>query len=116
VLEAQKAIIEAIKPGVTRDQIRKIAEDIYRRRGFDPTYAYVGHYVGLAVHDVGDWSLPFQTGMTLAIEPIIDVPDKHLHVRIEDTVLVTDNGAEILTSAAPKEATGVLDLMRRRPN
>ena len=36
---------------------------------FDPRYAYVGHYVGLSVHDVGDWGLPFRAGMVLAIGP-----------------------------------------------
>src|SRR5687767_4721391 len=42
-LDAQKAIIAAIRPGVTRDAVRKIAEDIFRKQGFDPRYAYIGH-------------------------------------------------------------------------
>ena len=41
--------------------------------------------------------------MVLAIEPIIDLPDR-LHIRVEDTVLVTPTGAEVLSSAVPKEA------------
>ena len=102
VLEAQKAIIAAIKPGVTRDTVAKIAQDIYKRRGYDPLYAYIGHYVGLSVHDVGDWNAPFEAGMVLAIEPIIDLPEQQLHVRIEDTILVTPTGAEILTPGLPK--------------
>ena len=110
-LEAQKAIIAAIKPGVTRATVQKIAEDIYRKQGFDPRYAYVGHYVGLSVHDVGDWSLPFEVGMTMAIEPIIDIPDQQLHIRVEDTILVTPNGAEILSAAVPKEASELLSLI-----
>ncbi len=69
-LEALKAIIAAIKPGVTRAAVRTIAEDIFRKHGYDPRYAYVGHYVGLSVHDVGDWDLPFEAGMVMAIEPI----------------------------------------------
>jgi Xaa-Pro aminopeptidase len=113
VLEAQKAIIAAIKPGVTRDTVAKIAQDIYKRRGFDPAYAYVGHYVGLAVHDVGDWSAPFEAGMVLAIEPIIDLPDQQLHVRVEDTVLVTPTGAEILNPGLPKEVDELLALIKR---
>lgn len=111
VLEAQKAIIAAIRPGVSRDAVRAVAEGIFRRDGFDPRYAYVGHYVGLSVHDVGDWSLPFEPGMVLAIEPILDMPDERLHVRIEDTVLVTASGAEILTTAVPKEVEELLALM-----
>ncbi len=108
VLDTQKAIIGAIKPGVARSVVRRIAEDTMRKHGFDPRHAYTGHYVGLSVHDVGDWSLPFAEGMVLAIEPIIDLPDQQLHVRVEDTVLVTATGAEVLSSAAPKEVNELL--------
>ena len=111
-LEAQKAIIAAIRPGVTRDAVRNIAEDIFRKNGFDPRYAYVGHYVGLSVHDVGDWSLPFEAGMVLAIEPIIDIPEQQLHIRIEDTILVTPTGAEILSTGLPKEVNELLALIK----
>jgi Xaa-Pro aminopeptidase len=110
-LEAQKAIIAAIKPGVTRDTVRTIAEDIFRKHGFDPRYAYVGHYVGLSVHDVGDWNAPFREGMVMAIEPILDMPEQQLHIRVEDTILVTPTGAEVLTSAVPKEVDEVLALI-----
>lgn len=113
VLETQKAIIEAIKPGVTRDVIAKLAADIYRRHGFDPVNAYVGHYVGLSVHDVGDWNAPFEAGMVMAIEPIIDLPDQQLHVRVEDTILVTPAGAEILTPGLPKEVDELLALIKK---
>ena len=112
-LEAQKAIIAAIRPGVTRDVVRRIAEDIFRKNGFDPRYAYVGHYVGLSVHDVGDWNLPFEAGMVMAIEPIIDIPEQQLHIRVEDTILVTPNGAEILSTGLPKEVEPLLGLIRR---
>ena len=112
-LDAQKAIIAAIRPGVTRDTVRRIAEDIFRKNGFDPRYAYIGHYVGLSVHDVGDWSLPFETGMVMAIEPIIDIPEQKLHIRVEDTILVTPAGAEILTPGLPKEVPELLALIRQ---
>jgi Xaa-Pro aminopeptidase len=65
----------------------------------------------MSVHDVGDWNVPFETGMVMAIEPIIDMPG--LHIRIEDSVLVTPTGAEILTSAVPKEAEDVLALLKQ---
>jgi len=81
--------------------------------GFDPRNAYSGHYVGLSVHDVGDWSLPFEEGMVLAIEPIIDLPDQQLHVRIEDTVLVTATGVEILSAAAPKDVNEMMALLKK---
>ncbi len=115
-LGAQKAIIAAIRPGVTRATVRDIAEDIFRAQGFDPRYAYLGHYVGLSVHDVGDWSLPFEAGMVMAIEPIIDIPEQQLHIRIEDTILVTPNGAEILSTGLPKEVNELLPLIGARAN
>lgn len=111
-LEAQKAIIAAIKPGVTRATVRAIAEQVFTKRGFDPRYAYIGHYVGLSVHDVGDWNAPFETGMVMAIEPIIDMPEQQLHIRVEDTIVVTANGAEVLTSAVPKEVEPMLALIK----
>ena len=114
VLEAQKAIIAAITPGVARSVVQKIAEDIFKKHGFDPRYAYSGHYVGMSVHDVGDWNLPFEPGMVMAIEPIIDLPG--LHIRIEDSVLVTPSGAEILSTGVPKEAEEVMALLRVRSN
>ena len=115
-LAAQKAIIAAIRPGVTRDAVRRIAEDIFKAQGFDPRYAYVGHYVGLSVHDVGDWSLPFEAGMVMAIEPIIDIPEQQLHIRVEDTILVTPTGAEILSTGLPKEVNELLPLIKGRSN
>jgi Xaa-Pro aminopeptidase len=112
-LEAQKAIIAAIRPGVTRDTVRTLAEGIFRKNGFDPRYADIGHYVGLSVHDVGDWEQSFEAGMVLAIEPMVDLPEEQLHIRVEDTVLVTPAGAEILTAAVPKEVDDVLALITR---
>jgi Xaa-Pro aminopeptidase len=117
VLEAEEAMIAAIRPGVTRAAVSKIAQDIYRRNGFDPVYAYVGHYVGMSVHDVGDWSLPFQAGMVLALEPIIDLPDQQLHIRVEDTIVVTASGAQVLTKDVPKDVAGLTRLVgTRRPD
>ena len=113
VLDTQRAIIAAIKPGVVRRVVRQIAEDTMRKYGFEPRNAYTGHYVGLSVHDVGDWNLPFAEGMVLAIEPIIDLPEQKLHVRIEDTLLVTATGVEILSAAAPKDVDPLLALLKR---
>jgi len=102
-----------ILPTPDRASNSTVAEDVFRRHGFDPRYAYVGHYVGLSVHDVGDWSLPFEAGMAMAIEPILDIPDEQLHIRIEDTIVVTPTGAEVLTAEAPKDVEALLSLRRR---
>jgi Xaa-Pro aminopeptidase len=110
-LEAQKAIIAAMTVGATRAQTREIGQAIYKKHGF-PGGAGAGHYVGMSVHDVGDGSLPFQPGMVIAVEPIIEDASKQLHVRIEDTVLITEQGPEVLTSGVPKEIDEVLALVR----
>ena len=115
-LDAQRAIIAAIRPGVSRETVRRIAERIFEAQGFSPRYAYLGHYVGLSVHDVGDWDLPFEAGMVLAIEPIIDIPEQQLHIRIEDTILVTSTGAEVLSAGLPKDVRALLPLIGTRAN
>ena len=112
VLEAQKAIIAAIKPGVTRQAVQAIADGVYKKHGFDSRYSMMGHYVGMSVHDVGDWTLAFEAGMVMAIEPIIDLPG--MHIRIEDSVLVTPTGTEILSTAVPKEVEEVIALLKQR--
>ena len=113
VLEAQKAMIQALRPGVTHKEIRSIGERIYESYGFskNKSTAFIGHYVGMSVHDVGAWGLPFKAGMVIALEPLLDLPDDQIHVRIEDTILITKNGSRVLTSAVPKEINDVLKLL-----
>lgn len=110
-LEAEKAIIAAMKVGATRRETAEIGRAIYAKYGF-PGGASAGHYVGLTVHDVGDASLPFQPGMVIAVEPIVEDASKQIHVRIEDTVLITEKGPEILTGGVPKEIDEVLALIK----
>ena len=112
-LEAQKAIIAAMKVGGTRAETAEIGRAVYAKHGF-PGGAGAGHYVGMSVHDVGDSSLPFQPGMVIAVEPIVEDASKQLHVRIEDTVLITDKGPEILTAGVPKEIEELLGLIKRK--
>jgi Xaa-Pro aminopeptidase len=111
-LEAEKAIIAAMKVGATRGDTREIGRAIYAKYGY-PGGAAAGHFVGMTVHDVGDSSLPFRPGMVIAVEPIVEDATKQLHVRIEDTVLITEAGPEILTSGVPKEMDDVLALVRQ---
>lgn len=114
-LEAQKAIIAAMKPGATREETRRICREIYDKWGFEDQPAYgAGHFVGMAVHDVGDSSAPFEPGMVIAVEPIIEITEEDLHIRIEDTVLITEGEPEILSAEVPKELDDVLALVGRR--
>jgi len=113
-LETQKAIIAAMRPGHTREETRNISKEIYARYGFgDQRPAAAGHFVGMSVHDVGDYKEPFRAGMVIAVEPIIEIPDKHLHVRIEDTILITDGDPINLSAAVPKEIDDVLAIVQK---
>lgn len=105
VLEAEQAILAAMKPGVERGRTRDIAQEIFERHGFGEGHypGGAGHFVGMAVHDVGDYSRPLEVGMVIAVEPIIEIPEHNLHIRIEDTVLITENGAENLSASVPRE-------------
>ena len=58
-----------------------------------------------------DGSMPFEPGMVIAVEPIIEIPERNIHIRIEDTVLVTEGAPEILSAAVPKEVDAVLALV-----
>jgi Xaa-Pro aminopeptidase len=60
------------------------------------------HYMGLNVHDAGDYSLPFVPGIVMTVEPGIYIPEEGIGVRIEDDVLITENGIQILSDAIPR--------------
>ena len=53
----------------------------------------------------------FEPGQVVTVEPIIEFPDKQMHFRIEDTILITDSGAEILSAGVPKEMADVEKLV-----
>jgi Xaa-Pro aminopeptidase len=123
VLEARNAIIAAMKPGVTLNGLRDVAEAVYRRHGYrDAFYSwgrYIGHFTGISVHDVGATGgaaaeRPLPAGVVFNVEPIIQFEDKKIHIRLEDTVLLTENGAENLTAAVPAELDQVYALVKER--
>ncbi|MEJ2110549.1 MAG: Xaa-Pro peptidase family protein, partial [Acidobacteriota bacterium] len=111
VLEAQKAALAAVRPGATFDDLDDAAEQVLDRYGYGQYKVHgVSHYVGMAVHDVGEPE-PFEPGVVIAVEPGVYFPEKNLGIRIEDTVLVTEEGFEILTGDVPKEITDIERLM-----
>ena len=71
----------------------------------------LSHWLGMDVHDVGDYGTRLAPGMVLTIEPGIYIPDEQLGVRIEDDILVTAAGREVLSSAAPRSAAEIEQLM-----
>jgi Xaa-Pro aminopeptidase len=61
------------------------------------------HYLGLNVHDVGDYEQPLQSGVVMTVEPGIYIPEEGIGVRIEDDALVTEQGITILSDALPRQ-------------
>ena len=111
VLEAQKAVIEKVRPGTTFKDLDEAARVVLARYGYDKYILHgVSHYVGMSVHDTGD-TVPFEPGVVIAVEPGVYISEQNIGVRIEDTVLVTKDGCEILTPDVPKEMIEIERLM-----
>lgn len=106
VLEAQKLAIEGVRPGQAAESVDKIARDYIDSMGYGKNFGHgLGHGVGLQIHEgprLGPGSsIVLEAGMVVTIEPGIYIPHWG-GVRIEDMVLVTTEGYEILTQA-PKD-------------
>lgn len=110
VLATQNAAMEAVRPGATMAQLGRVARAYLREhsgdacgsRTCDAYFVHgLGHWLGMDVHDVGDYSTPLRAGMVITVEPGIYLPEENLGVRIEDDVLVTESGYEVLSRAAP---------------
>ena len=116
VLEIEKACIEAYRPGATTEDVQRHVAEVMKKKGLDPRdqRGGFGHHVGLATHDGGPQERILKEGMVFAIEPALYYPEKNLGIRIEDTVLITANGCEILTRDVPKEIDEVEKLLASR--
>jgi Xaa-Pro aminopeptidase len=60
------------------------------------------HFLGLDVHDAGDYDAPLQAGMVLTVEPGIYIPEENIGVRIEDNILITEDGYKNLSKKLPR--------------
>lgn len=121
ILDARDAIIAAMKPGVTLAQLRDIAERVYTKHGFGKEFQalgrYIGHTVGISVHDVepADRNRPLVAGVVFNVEPLLEIQEQKIHMRLEDTVLITPNGALNMTAAAPAGIDEIYALIRKKP-
>jgi Xaa-Pro aminopeptidase len=120
ILEARDAIIAAMKPGVTIAQLKDVAGEVYKKHGYQKEYEavgrYIGHTIGISVHDVDppDRNRPLEAGVVFNVEPLIELPDKKIHMRLEDTVLVTPTGATNMTAGVPASLDEIYALIRQR--
>ena len=127
VLEAQMSTINLVKPGVTfaelQEQAKCVIKQGLKELGFTESAIkyyphYIGHWLGMDVHDCQGVdretrsTLQLEPGHVITIEPGIYLPEddqnipkayRGIGVRIEDDVLVTKNGCEVLSSLAPKD-------------
>jgi Xaa-Pro aminopeptidase len=121
VLGSQQAAIDSVRPGVTIGQLNGIARTYMREHSGDlcgggscDRYFIHGlsHWLGMDVHDVGDYSKKLVPGMVLTVEPGIYIPAEKTGIRIEDDVLVTATGYDLMSKGAPRSAAEIEGLMR----
>ncbi|MFQ5789235.1 MAG: M24 family metallopeptidase [Acidobacteriota bacterium] len=115
-LDVQKAVISRVKPGVGWWELHELAVEMLREAGgYDRYYTYgIGHFIGMEVHDEGDYEQPLQPGMVLSIEQGVALPDGP-RVAFEDDVLVTEKGHQWLSRFIPIEIDEV-EAMAARPS
>ena len=124
VLEANKKSIEWLKPGVTikefNDYGKQILIDGAKRLGLIKEdseiskyyYHSLAHYLGLDVHDVGNYAKPIPEGALITVEPGLYIAEEGIGIRIEDDVVVTKDGAINLTKDIIKEVADIEAFMK----
>ncbi len=114
VLDVQKEVIAAVRPGVTWAELQELTmKRLKEAGGWDESYTYgIGHFIGMEVHEHGDYVDPLEPGMVLAIEQgaVVD----GTRVAFEDDVLVTRRGHEWLTRFIPIEIDEV-EALKQEP-
>ena len=111
VLDAQKAALAEVRPGATFGSIHAAARDYIESKGYGEFFIHgTSHHIGLEVHDVGRTGRELEPDMVLTVEPGIYIPRENIGVRIEDDVLVTEDGYRML-SDFPREIEEIEALM-----
>ena len=128
VLEAQRKVIAKIKPGVPYKELNEIVINHYakelksigliKEKDEVAKYYYhgVGHMLGLDVHDPGKGrEFDLKKGMVLTVEPGLYIAEENIGIRIEDDVLVTENGCQVLSAGIIKTVEDIEAFMAKKP-
>jgi len=124
VLGAQNAAVATLKPGidlckkgghsaykVSYDYINSHGKDLHGK-SLGQYYVHgLGHDIGLDVHDPGEYCEPLKPGMVITMEPGVYIPEENLGVRIEDDVLITPNGYQLLSERLPRDPDQIEKIM-----
>ncbi len=115
VNEALEFGINQLKPGASyafyEQQLRYFMGEKLRALGLIKViseesikqyYPHAPHFLGLDVHDAGDYQQPLEANMVVTIEPGIYIPEENIGVRIEEDVVITETGAKVLSAALPR--------------
>jgi Xaa-Pro aminopeptidase len=112
--------MKVFRPGISVKQAEEEIAALLTKQGFDMNSSLMkalragfGHYVGMAVHDVGGSPAVLKPGMVIANEPYTVFPKEKLGVRVEDTILITENGCENLTAGLPRTVEEIEKFMKK---
>lgn len=120
VLETQEYIAEQIKPGIwlsnaqqPDNSLNHKAKQFLKDRGYGEFFTHsIGHFLGLDVHDVGDYQQPLQEGDVITVEPGLYLPEENIGIRIEDNYWVVKDGAVCLSEQLPKRIEAIEELIQ----
>jgi Xaa-Pro aminopeptidase len=104
VLKASDAAIQKVRVGADYyNDVHMTAKGILDDAGYGEYFIHgTGHFLGLDVHDVGNYDLPLEAGVVITVEPGIYIPDEGIGIRIEDDILVTEDGPVVLSRHIPR--------------
>lgn len=134
-LKCYQSILKNIKPNLTPSEVRakavaemeqylaqtKFAKPEYQRAAQNFVFTYragsfnantsLGHGVGMATHDVGFYNGKLKPGMVFTIEPALRVPEEKIYIRLEDMIVITETGIDVLSDFVPMDIEGIERLM-----
>ena len=137
-LGCYEAILRSIRPGVTpaecmQEAAKKMdallassnfSKEIYGkaarefvdgyRKAAEKPDASLGHWVGMATHDDGPHAGPLKPGMVFTIEPALRVPEEKIYVRLEDMIVITEKGTDVLSDFVPRDIDRIEKLMTEK--